>query len=157
MRWPEDVEIPAGTRIQDWLRGPPYLLDETVFDEKDMALAYRTVQEAVERSINSNHPGFLQEASKKMMDQDIKRMKQRFSGEPVPAIEPLMKNLCRYERIVGGAVLHAYDWDDDGTVIHALDVYERTWKKVALADFLAGRVATEEDYAARNDKQADQD
>ena len=150
VRWPEDVEIPSGTRAQDWLKGPPYPLEEVVFDEKEMALAYRTMQEAVERSLQSAHPGFSGDDARKMMGSKQKRFERRLSGGATPAINPLMESLCRYERVVNGQVLHAYDWDEGGLVVHALDVYERTWEKVPLADFLAAPVAREEDYAARN-------
>lgn len=148
VRWPEDVEIPAGS-VENWLKGPPYILDEKVFDEKDMSLAYRSVKEAVERATQSSHPGFSQEAARKMMRATQRHLERRIKGEPAMAIDPVMKSLCRYERIVDGRVFHAYDWSEDGTMVHVLDIYEDTWEEIPLVHFLISPVAGEEDYAAR--------
>lgn len=150
VRWPEDMEIPSNTRLEDWLKGPPHVLEEVVFDEKEMALAYRTIDEAVARSLQSAHPGFSQKIMSSMMEPHKKRLERQARAEPTPAIDPAMKALSRYERIVDGRVLRVVDWSDDGKEVKVLDVYAETFTHIPVADFLAGRVAGEEDYAARS-------
>lgn len=61
VRWPDEEELPLTCDVEAWLSGPPYMLKEVVFDEADMALAYRSLTEAVERARQSAHPGFLHE------------------------------------------------------------------------------------------------
>lgn len=152
VRWPEDVEIPGRTSVNDWLKGPPYPIKEVVFDEKEISQAYRTLEEAVDRSRNSAHPGFSGQAVEKMMGSGRKRLNRKAAGEPALAADPLMDRLTRYERVVDGQILHAYDWNEDASQVHVLDVYEGIWKAVGVEDFMAGRVATEDDYIARAQK-----
>lgn len=145
VRWPDDDEMPGMAGLEDWLRGPPYALKEVVFDEKDMGLAYRTLAEAVGRSLDSAHPGFAHEDSNRMFKGVRRRMEERVNGAR-PASSPLMDRLMRHERVLDGRVLHPYDWKDDGLVVCVFDVFGKTWMDVPLADLLRAPVATEEDY-----------
>ena len=52
VRWPDSRQAPREYAQRDlWLAGPPYVLPEVVFDEKEMALAYRSQEEAIARAM----------------------------------------------------------------------------------------------------------
>ena len=145
IRWPDDEELPDMGDLEGWLLGPPYVLPEVVFDEKDMGLAYRSLAEAVGRSAQSAHPGFSQEDVTELFKGKRRRMDERAAGARL-ACAPLMDQLMRYERVIDGRVLHPHDWTKHGQVVCVFDVFARTWSDVPLRDFLRARVAQEEDY-----------
>lgn len=145
VRWPDEEELPLTCDVEAWLSGPPYMLKEVVFDEADMALAYRSLTEAVERARQSAHPGFLHEDVQKLFQGQRRRMDERAAGR-VSAITPLMEQLMRYERVVNGRALKPYDWKDDGQTVCVFDVFARTWGELPLGQFLRAPVATDRHY-----------
>ena len=145
IRWPDDDELPGMEDMDGWLKGPPYALPEVVFDERDIALAYRTLAEAVSRATRSAHPGFDHKVVVELFKGKHRRMDERAAGGQL-ACAPLMDQLMRYERVIEGRVLHPHDWKQHGQIVCVFDVFARTWSDVPLRDFLRAPVAEEEDY-----------
>jgi hypothetical protein len=92
-----------------WFSGPPYAVLEEVFDESDMARAYRNEDEAIRNAVQSadqsEHPGFPLEVVKAMM-------KARLG--PDTSAFPL-KRLLRIDRVdAAGNLLHPYAVERDG-------------------------------------------
>lgn len=64
-----------------WYEGPPYMVDEVVLDESELADAHLTeedhIQAALDEANTAEHPGYSHEAVTRMMD-------EKLDGEPYP-------------------------------------------------------------------------
>lgn len=115
-----------------WYQGPPYMVDEVVFDEVALAGARRTEVEAVEDSVHevnaSGHPGFPRGAVDRMM---------RAKGES--ELYPLSRVL-RFDRVRGdGEVLHPYAAHRQGSLwfIQVYLPFTGEWSQLEEREFCA--------------------
>ena len=123
-----------GATIEQWIQGPPYAVKEELFNEKEMGLAFRNTMEAIARSMESRHPGFLSEDAKRLMEQKRKGP-NRF--------HPLLD----IDRVQGDAYWHPYATEGEKEHLKVLvfEVFERRWHSFTLPEFLDLPVATEAD------------
>jgi hypothetical protein len=92
-----------------WFSGPPFAVLEEVFDESDMARAYRNLEEAIRNGVQATdrieHPGFPLKVVKAMMKA---RLGPDTSAYP-------HKRLLRIDRVdATGNLLHPYAVERDG-------------------------------------------
>jgi len=120
------------------LEGPPYMQDEIVFDEIDMARCFTSHKEAIlQASKKSKHPGFSSKAIKQMFSRggDYQRYPR--------------KNLLRLDRLYDNDVAHpysAYQKDDGDWVILCYLIFADRPNEIAENDFLRLEIANEENF-----------
>ena len=123
-----------GATLEQWLQGPPYVLKEELFNEKDMGLASRNLFEAIAERIQSRHPGYLSEDARRLM-----LTKRKGSNRFLPVLN--------IDRVQGDAYWHPYSTEGEGSTLRVLvfEVFERKWDSFTMAEFLSLPVATEAD------------
>lgn len=155
IRWPDQEYDPIEyAQRKLWLQGPPYMIPEEVFDEKAMALAYRSLEEAVrQRPEDRLHPGFASEDAKRMMAFKRERGVAILQGQ-APS-EHYRSGLLRHDRVKDKEVLHAYDWREeaDGVFIQTLDIFQRIWADIPICEWLGLPLSTHQDLAAASQRQ----
>lgn len=127
-----------------WFVGPPYSVQEIVFDEDDIRGAYQSFDEHVLEALHEHgsggHPGFPQEAISKMMKIRISADTHSYPNKPI----------LRHDRIDhSGAVLHpfALRWKTaDGRHVQTYDVYAQKFSAMPEVDFVRLLYAKPEDY-----------
>lgn len=127
-----------------WYKGPPYLVDEVVFDERAMSGCFTSLENAlIERAADSYHPGYPGEAVKTMM------RVRRSTPETYPN-----KRLMRYDRVsVDGVIMHPFGAEliQDAWVIQCYCVYTNEFTTVDELEFIKLPVAVDEDYKRAHD------
>lgn len=135
------------------LAGPPYMLAERVFDEKDMAGAWTDERAMADERMQALglHPGFTLAEVRRMMDERA-RMREALGDETAKVMAPIL----RIDRVREGRVLHPYSLDrkDGHTQVLALDIFSRELVGIALAEWVELPVRTDADLenAARESK-----
>lgn len=134
IRVPEDTaEELMGASVEQWLQGPPYALEERLFNEKEIQRAYQSFTDAIVSSLDSRHPGFLSEDMRRLMGGRRLLRKHR----------ALLEN----ERLRGNELLHAYELQGEGneSQVAVLEVFTRTWTHLPVSDFLTLPIPTDAD------------
>lgn len=135
------------TRDPAWYQGPPYAVEEVVFDERSMSGCFTSLMSALEeRSQDRDHPGFPGEAVMAMMD----------SKRHTRASYPNMR-LLRYDRVnPDGDIAHPYgaSLDDGIWVIQVYYVYTDEFGIARESEFIKWPVATADNYKASKKKYA---
>lgn len=129
-----------------WFAGPPYVVEEVVFDESEIARVYRDTEEDIRETVgaatNSAHPGFPHEAVTAMSD-------AWFEGE---AQAYPRKRLWEVERVdEAGEILHPYssERDGDGWRILLYQPFTQRFTSLPEHQFIRLRPATAEDLRQR--------
>ncbi|WP_298579819.1 hypothetical protein [uncultured Luteimonas sp.] len=129
-----------------WFNGPPYSVSEVVFDEVDIARAFRSQEEAIRDALaeakNAVHPGYPHEVVDRMM-------KARFPEEARRYPHP---RLLRVDRVdADGEILHPYaaEATHDGWQILLYAPFTETFSALPESDFLRLRSASRDDLLAR--------
>lgn len=133
-------------RTPEWLAGPPYIVDEVVFDECGMERCYLTQEDAILAAKyeheSSGHPGYSSEAVGIMIEAE-------FGEETGDYPNPRVLRFDR--RRADGEIIHPYaarrDGQDWSILVHLpfLSVFE----EIPEADFIAMPIASKEDIRAR--------
>jgi hypothetical protein len=138
------IELPDHLS-KDWFNGPPYAVQEIVFDEHDMAGAYCDVKGLIDERVasakNSAHPGFPQE----VMEIIVKSWSNR---DEYPR-----RKLLTIDRInVEGEILHPYSAVREGEQWQILVYlpFEKEFREIVEAEFIVLEPATEEAYVKRS-------
>jgi hypothetical protein len=138
------IELPDHLS-KDWFNGPPYAVQEIVFDEYDMLGAYRDVKELIEERIasakRSAHPGFPQEVMEIMV--------RSWSNRD----EYPHKKLLSIDRVnLANEILHPYSAVKEGENWQILVYlpFEKEFRKITEASFIALEPATEDAYVKRS-------
>lgn len=136
-----------------WFRGPPYPVPEVVFDERDIASAFRDQDEAtrdamveVERGV---HPGYPHEAVSTMM-------KTRHLDDARRYPHP---RLLRIDRIdATGEILHPYAAEPmcDGWRILVYAPFTETFSALPDLDFVCLRPAAPQDFEERSSRRLEE-
>lgn len=120
-----------------WYQGPPYMVDEVVFDEVALVGAHRTELEAVEASVHeadtSGHPGIPREVVSRML---------RAKGES--ARYPRSRVL-KFNRVRGdGEVLHPFAAHRQGSLwfIQVYLPFTGEWTQLGEREFCALSLST---------------
>jgi hypothetical protein len=131
---------------ESWYVGPPYALQEIVFDEHDMHACYRDIEEAIARSNKkSAHPNFSSDAVFKMMDHKLSG-KKKYPND----------RLLNGDRVSShGDVLHPYAADMINKKWEVLyyDIFKETYGSMPDGEFVKLARSTEKDLI-RNSKLA---
>ncbi len=129
-----------------WFRGPPYPVPEVVFDEYDIADAFRNPEEhildALAEADLGLHPGYPLKAMKTMLE-------ARYSDDLRRYPRP---QLLRIDRVdATGEILHPYDAEPigDGWRILLYAPFTETFGTLPETEFVRLHPATSQDLAAR--------
>ena len=150
VRWPDPRQAPREHAQRElWLAGPPYVLPEVVFDEKEMALAYRSQEEAIARAMEDrDHPGF--------DGDDVERLFSRaLDRSSTPFEETYREPLLRFDRVKGDEVFHPYDWEEtapspelpSGCRILVLGLFTREFRSFFLEDWQRLPISTPQEMS----------
>jgi hypothetical protein len=127
-----------------WFKGPPYSVEEKVFDEYDMKSLYTDTKEILLDSLNnietSSHPNF---DSKDV----IKMMKEKDRNYPRKKL--LMRNRVNTH----GHILYPYAAIkvEDTWFIRTFELFSKTYSEMNEDDFVQLPLATEEDIKKRKE------
>lgn len=133
IRIPEDTEEEMmGATLEQWMQGPPYVLEERLFNDKDMRLSYQDLGDMIVERMQSRHPCYRSE--------DMRRL---FKGDFKLRLSPLFAN----DRLRGDELLHPYDLKGKGnnSQVDVFEPFTRTWSTLSVSEFLALPAATEAD------------
>lgn len=129
-----------------WFRGPPYPVPEVVFDEHDIARAFRSHEEhvldALAEADSGLHPGYPHEAVMTMMEAEFSDDSRRY---PQPG-------LFRIDRVdVTGEILHPYAAEStpEGWCILLYAPYTQGFSTLPECVFVSLRAATSLDFEVR--------
>lgn len=129
---------------KSWFKGPPYAVEETVFDEYDMKSCYTNLEtELLERVGDietSPHPGFDSTHVFKMLGKETR------SNYPRKAV---YKNLRKGP---DGAIYHGYSAERDekfGWHILAFEIFTQTYHKIPENEFVLYSLAVDSDLWQR--------
>lgn len=132
-------------RDVNWFQGPPYNLDEIVFDEYDMLSCYTSEVEMIKESIssldNSSHPGF---DSKDV----FKMIKDKNRDYPI-------KNVLKRDRVgIDGSIYHPYSAEkiNGEWIIKVFEIFSKQYLKINENDFIKLSLASEKDMLNRKNK-----
>lgn len=139
------IHIEEG-RDELWYKGPPYPVEEVVFDEYDLLRCHRNMDEAIENAIHeadtSGHPGY--------PHGDVFRMMRE---EQVEAKYPnKSKRLLRCDRIrEDGELLHPYAArkSGDSWIIRLYLPFLHEYAEIPEIVFLGLPIATKADVTRR--------
>lgn len=133
------IRIDEG-RDASWYNGPPYAVEEVVFDEYDLPGCHRSLNEAIEDAVReadtSGHPGYPHE--------DVSYMIKEMGICEVTAKYP-NKGLLRFDRIRNdGELLHPYaaQKSGDGWIIRMYLPFLHEYTEMSEQDFLKLPIAS---------------
>jgi len=140
------LAIPLTDRIPEWLSGPPYIVDEVVFDEREMERCYLTLEDTIRAAKHahesSGHPGYSSEALRIMLEAEFGEENGEY---PNPGV--FRFDRCRAD----GEIFHPYAARRDGqdwiVLVHL--PFLSTFEDVREADFISMRIASKDDVRAR--------
>lgn len=125
---------------KDWFTGPPYNMEEKVFDEYDMEKCYTNFNANLVSIVSkqSSHPNFLSDDVFKMMRQ------QEFNN--------YNRNVLKRDRVAtDGSILHPYGAkkSNDKWYIQTFEIFTRKYSQMQEDDFIKLDFSTEEAMAKR--------
>jgi hypothetical protein len=131
---------------ETWFSGPPFPVPEVVFDEHDIARAFRgreeAIQDALDKADRGLHPGYPHEVLKRMTEARFHEGAHRY---PQP-------RLFRIDRVdAAGEILHPYAAEPtpDGWCILLYAPFTKTFSALPEGDFVRLKPATLRDFEAR--------
>lgn len=140
------LAIQLTDRTSEWLAGPPYIVEEVVFDEREMERCYLTQEDAIltakHEQESSGHPGYSSEALGIMLEAEFG---QETGEYPNPGV-------FRFDRRrADGEILHPYAARRDGQdwVVLVYLPFLSAFEDVPEPDFISMPIASEEDVRAR--------
>lgn len=129
-----------------WLAGPPYVVQEVVFDEFEMERAYRSTDEAISQSLKAlddeTHPSIPAEAIRLMLRAELESVSLKYPR----------RRLFLIDRVdTTGETLHPYaaEEGDNGWIILVYMPFPQTFSTLPELDFIRLRAATLEDLKKR--------
>ena len=127
---------------KDWFTGPPYNMEEKVFDEHDMEKCYTNFNANLLSIVNkkSSHPNFSSEDVRKMMT------KKEYNN--------YNKNVLKHDRVdTDGSILHPYGAKklDDKWYIQTFEIFSRKYSHMQEDDFIKLPYSSEEAMLKRKD------
>lgn len=131
----------------NWFKGPPYIVEEIVFDEKEIQRCFRNdkehIKDRLENHKQTNHPGFPADAFSKMME-------ARFQPNDYPH-----KRLLRFDRVDEiGEIYHPYaaEKEDNEWMILVYLPFTEEFKRVKESVFIGFEASTEGNLLKRKNK-----
>lgn len=131
IRLPDDTEEERmGATLEQWLQGPPYVLEERLFNEKDLRLVYQDWEAMILERSGNRHPGYRAEDMRRLMKDGADRLKHRA--------------LLAHDRLRGHELLHPYGLKSNGndSQVEVFEPFTRTWSALPVIEFLALPAAT---------------
>lgn len=140
IRIPDDTEEERmGATVEQWMQGPPYVVEERLFNENDLRLAYQDWAKMIFERMQSRHPCYRSEDMRRLIKGDFKLR-----------LSPLFSN----DRLRGDELLHPYDLKGKGnsSQVEVFEPFTRTWTTLSVSEFLALPAATEADVVRLADQ-----
>lgn len=125
-----------------WFKGPPYSVEEKVFDEHEIQALYTNTKDMLLDRVNdleaSAHPNFLSDDVFKMMKDPDRKY-------------PRKKILTRDRVSKEGYILHPYaaKRKDDKWYIKTFEIFSRQYSEMLDDEFVQLKYSTEEDMKKR--------
>jgi hypothetical protein len=127
------------SRTSEWLAGPPCIVDEVVFDEREMERCYLTQEDAIlatkHAHESSGHPGYSSEALGIMTEAEFGEETGKYPHSRVFRFD---------RRRADGEILHPYaarrDGQDWAVLVHL--PFLSTFEDVPEADFITMPIAS---------------
>lgn len=128
-----------------WFKGPPYAVDEVIFDEYDMQSCYLSYDDILLDTDleDSLHPNFSSEDVKKMS----KELQNRYQYH--------RKNLMKKDRVGNnGEILHPYSAvrEDSGWHVKTFELFSRQYSQMHENDFAQLSLSDAQAMKNRKDK-----
>ncbi len=127
----------------NWYQGPPYIAEETVFDEVELENCHLThdalLRARIESHRTSGHPGFPYEV--------VGHMAETREANPYPH-----KGVLRFDRrAVDGEILHPYAGrkEGDAWIVRLYLPFRKEYREMPERDFIALPIVTADDVRAR--------
>ncbi|WP_176053211.1 hypothetical protein [Paraburkholderia caribensis] len=139
-----DHEEPA------WYQGPPYIVPELVFDERDIAQCHHDlvdlINDRLAEATTSAHPNF--------SGDDFFRMVEEANASSVPYPN---QRVLRFDRVRSdGEILHPYAGKqsaDGSWLVQIFLLFPRTYIEMPELEFIGLPVANEHDMKTRSNRQ----
>lgn len=132
---------------QIWFVGPPYSVDEVVFDEHKMKSCYQSTKDMLVDRIGklevSSHPNF--------DSKDVSKMSKELKNRH----EYHRKNLMKRDRVGNnGEIFHPYSAvrKDDGWHIKLFELFSREYSEMHEDDFVQLKLSDEQAMKKRKEK-----
>lgn len=130
-----------------WYKGPPYPVEEVVFDEHDLPHCHRNEDEAIKDAIHeadtSGHPGY--PSSDMFRQMHVEQAESKYPSS--------RQGLLRYDRIrEDGELLHPYTaWQSgDMWIIRLYLPFLQQYAEIPEIEFLGLPIATKADVKLRS-------
>jgi hypothetical protein len=130
----------------NWHQGPPYIAQETVFDEVELENCHLThddlIRTAIHEADTSGHPGYPNDAVNYMM-------RARFEAPDAPYPH---KGVLRFDRRApDGEILHPYAGRKEGEawIVRVYLPFRKEYREMPERDFIALPIATAAEIHAR--------
>lgn len=128
-----------------WYAGPPYMVEEVVFNEDDIKSCYTSERDMLKERLseinNSSHPNFRSEDIVKMIrDRNFDYPRDR---------------ILKKDRVdSSGNILHPYSayLKGDIWIIKCFEIFDRTYSEIPENDFINLKIATEIDLFNKKNK-----
>lgn len=131
---------------KSWFNGPPYAVNEYVFDEYDIGGCYLSTESLILESLDkvkvSSHPGFRQEDVDKIMDE---KFNEKNIGDR-------NRNLMKRSRVGdSGEIFHPYGCSkkSDGWYIKTFELFSHEFSQIHENKFVTLKIADENNLKAR--------
>lgn len=131
-------------RSEVWFKGPPYMLNEKVFDEDEMSNCYTNLLDNITESLKSlgKTPSFLHEDVTKMMKEKFedRNLYPKLYGNPA---------ILRRDRVnPKHSILHPYSLTkiNDECYIRTFDAFNCTYQQIYENSFINYPIAQSKDY-----------
>lgn len=124
-----------------WYVGPPYMVDELLFDEKSLKYLFVTVDQAVEQSLQE-----VDEIALTYSHAAAKAMRAA-KFDPKMAEYP-NKALLRHDKLIDGEIHHAYAAErcGDGWLVKSYLPYLEVFAETPEAEYRDSPMAVHQDY-----------
>lgn len=124
----------------DWYFGPPYMVEEVVFDENDMLICVKKIEGLTLKTVQETriNPGFDNEDIFKMLGEMNRDYKN--------------KNMLKYDRVgENGEIFHPYTGikKNNQWYILVLEMFSKEYSEILEDDFMTLAIAQDEDFIAR--------
>ena len=129
-----------------WLAGPPFVVPEVVFDERELSRAYRDKEEAIVQSIQEYekgiHPGFPAEIVRQMGKGLLSEISRNYPYPKFLKIERVGKD---------GEILHPFgaELKNEKYHINVYRLFDQTFESIPEVEFIQYKVAKDKDFEKR--------
>lgn len=127
-----------------WYQGPPYIVDEVIFDENDMQKCYTNMYDNLSKRVESLHTSYHPNFDIKDVTKMMKGSKDKY---------PYQKLLKKDRVGKDGSILHPYGAvkKDDAWYIKTFEIFTREYDTMLDEDFIRLPLSSQEAMKVRKE------